>query len=227
MKKILLAAICIIGFQSSSMAQDGTSSEDFIISESRNFYLSFGAAFNSDYRINDKLKAVGMPQLPESMPEITFGYNYTAQKYLIDLEFNAGYQNLKRGDGRTSMTTGGVKLRGHYVPVNTQSFFVSVGGDVSYVNNTVDLYNKYNVIDLNNPEPLDYVGHINLNNELVYLGPSVSVGLFQNKSFPVRLNAGYEWALTNGYWDSEFADVYNSVKENGHNRFYAKLTLYL
>ena len=226
MKKILLAAICIIGFQS-SIAQEGTSSEDFTKPAKQNFYVALGAAFNGDYRINDKLRASGMPHLSESMPEFTIGYNVIGESYLIDLEFNGAYQNIKQGDDRTSTVVGGVKLRGHYVPVNKESFFLSAGADVSYLTNTIDLYNKYNSIDLNNLDPLNNSGHINLYSQLLYAGPSVSVGLFQNKSFPIRLNAGYEWALTNGYWKSDFADVYNSVKESGHNRFYAKVTLYL
>lgn len=229
MKKLLFAVICIIGVQSSSIAQEGTSSDDFeeTSKDSRNLYVAFGAAFNGNYRINENLKASEMPQLAETMPEVTFGLNFTGEQYLIDVEFNGGYLNTKRGEGRLNVATSGVKLRGHYVPFKTESFFISAGADVSYIANIIDLYNKQNVIDMNDLQPLNYTGHINLNNELLYAGPSVAVGLFQKTNFPVRLNMGYEWALTNGYWDSDFADVYNSVKENGHNRFYAKVTLYL
>lgn len=227
MKKILLAAICIAGIHSLSFAQEGTSSEDFQKPVKRNLYVALGAAVNGDYAINEKLAAVGMPQLGETMPEFTVGYTAMGEKFLVDFEVNANVQLRKRGDGRASTLSSSVKLRGHYVPVKTNSFFLSAGADVSYLTNTIDLYNRYNTIDLNNLDPLNNSGHINLYNNLLYAGPSVSLGLFQNTDFPVRLNAGYEWALTNGYWKSEFADVYNSVKESGHDRFYAKVIFML
>lgn len=224
MKNFLLAAACIIGVQSSSIAQDSTATVTVKPEPKTTFYVAVGATFNGDYKINEKLKSSGISQLADATPEISVGYNVMGSKFLLDMELNTNYLLSKLGDNRLSTTTTGFKLRGHYIPLRRESYFVSGGLDVSYLVNTLDIHNKYNAVDLNDLNPLNTVGHISLYNELMYVGPSVSLGLFQNTSFPIRVNAGYEWALTNGYWKSDYADVYNSVKESGHSRFYTKLT---
>jgi hypothetical protein len=54
---------------------------------------------------------------------------------------------------------------------------------------------------------------------MLFAGPSVGV-LFKNKNKVIgRLNIGYEFALTNGKWKSDFGSVQNTVREQGVNRF--------
>jgi hypothetical protein len=234
MKKIVLAVICAIGFQSSSIAQEtvemtssGTATDTTACSSKvkGGLYASFGAAFLGDYKISDKLRMAGAPVMAETIPEFAIGINVSGQQFSVDLEATAGYSDEKNNDTRVRTAVAGFKLRGHYVPYRTQSFFFSGGADLSFIGTQADIFSRSNEIDLNNLDPDTHTGHISLRNGLLYAGPSVAVGLFQNKSFPIRLNLGYEWGLTNGKWESDFADVRNTVKESGHGRAYARITI--
>lgn len=231
MKKILLAAICIIGFQSSTIAQEvveyysSSTSNDTVKRTKPNFYVAFGAAFIGDYKISDKLKSAGVPEMTEVIPEFAFGVNIMLEKWAVDVEATAGYSDEKNSLNRIRTATAGFKLRGHYIPYRTKSFFVSGGADISYVGTQADIFRRGNEIDLNDLDPSTHTGHISLRNNMLFAGPSVAVGLFQNKSFPIRFNLGYEWGLTNGKWNSDFADVRNNVKENGLGRAYARIAL--
>lgn len=230
MKKVLFAAICLIGFQSVSFAQEMaiTSSPEETKNEPKvKMFAAFGAGFLGDYEINNKLGSQGLPQMADVLPEFSVGFNLAAQKLSFDLEFIAAYGDEKTSTTRIKTTNAGIKARGHYVPVKTNSFFISGGLDLSYIGTQADLYRRDNVIDLNDLDPATQTGHISLRNELLYAGPSVAVGLFQDKGFPIRLNFGYDWAVTNGKWKSDFGDVTNTVKESGHGRAYAKVTLAL
>lgn len=235
MKKLVLAAICVIGFQSASFAQEEvvemTSSSSSTENDSVyckkgkiNFYAAFGAAFVGDYKISDKLRAAGVSRMPDALPEFSVGYNVDMGKWMMDFEVNGNYSDEKNAVNRVRTAGFGAKLRWHYVPYRTKSFFLSTGADISYLGTQMDIFRRGNVIDLNDLDPSDHSGHISINNGLLYAGPSVAFGFLQNK-FPLRLNIGYEWGLTNGKWRSDFADVNNTVKESGHGRAYAKLTL--
>ncbi|KAF2520117.1 hypothetical protein E0W68_02525 [Flavobacterium salilacus subsp. salilacus] len=226
MKKILLTAICLASF--SAFAQE----TDAVTTESgepirKGFYISFGVGTMNDYNINDKLVASGMPQLPDAMFEVGIGYNLTWEKILLDTEFHTDYFDKKTSTDRVRGVVAGVTLRPQYIPFRSNGFYIGTGADISYTTNTFDLYTRGNEIDLNNLDPAFHSGHISLSNQQLFMGPSVSVAAFQNSEFPLKLNVGYQWAVVSGSWDSEVADVTNTVKENGQGRFYAKLTFLL
>ncbi len=235
MKKLVLAAICAVGFQLSGFAQEqivemsssSSTEKDSVYCGKKgkiNFYFAGGAAFVGDYKISDKLRAAGVSGMPDVMPEFSVGYNVDMEKWMMDFEFNMNYSDEKNAVNRVRTAGLGAKLRWHYVPYRTKSFFVSTGADLSYLGTQMDIFRRGNVIDLNDLDPGMHSGHISINNGLLYAGPSVAFGFLQDK-FPLRLNLGYEWGLTNGKWKSDYADVNNTVKEAGHGRAYAKLTL--
>lgn len=226
MKKLLLAVISIIGFQP-TFAQEAHSSNDTIYKDKGfNFYAAFGVAFNGDYKLSDKLAAQGMPTMANEQAEFTIGFNVRySKKFWMDTEVIAAYSDDKNNENRVRNAVIGARLRPHYVAFYTKSFYGTVGADISYIGNQVDLFSRSNVIDLNNLDPSMHSGHISLRNEALYAGPSLAVGFLQNTNFPLRLNLGYEWAITNGKWKSDFANVNNNVNESGHGRAYAKLTI--
>lgn len=223
MKKIILLATVLIGMQ--SFAQETESAVTEKDSVKISFYFGGGVAVLGDYNINRNLQAAGMPEIQGTMPELSVGYTVSVPKVAIDFELNANYMDDRNNHSRLRVAGAGVKMRGHYVPFKTDAFFVSGGIDISYVLTQFDLNDRTNIIDLDDLDPATQTGHISLNHGLLYAGPSVAVGLFQNKSFPIRLNIGYDFALTNGKWKSEFANVVNQVGESGHGRFYAKIYL--
>lgn len=236
MKKLVLGAICIFSLQT-AFAQDSQSNvivtdSSVIITQTNdtiprlNLYASFGAVFNGDYNLNDKLKAQGLPRMADTQAEFTVGFNVRAtKKFWMDTELTASYNDEKDAVNRIRSAAFGVKLRPHYVVFNNNRFFGTVGADVSFIGNQVDLFNRNNQIDLNELEPALHSGHISLRNEMLYAGPSLAFGFLQGSSFPLRLNLGYEWGITNGKWKSDFTDVNNIVKESGHGRAYAKITI--
>lgn len=222
MKKFLLVGISIFALQFST-AQNDTDG----FRSQKNYYISLGAGFSGDYNINDRLKAAGMPEIGSAYPEFGIGFNTIRKNLLLDMEISAGYTDKKNAENRAKNATLGIALRIHYVPLQTESYFLSGGLDISYRANAFNLYRRDNVIDLNDLNPVTSTGHINLNNEQLYIGPSIAFGFLQNREIPLRLNLGYEIAVTNGKWKSEYADVVNTVKENGHGRFYVKASIYL
>ncbi len=236
MKKIVLAVICFFGAQSLLTAQEtvtetvATTTTATTVDENNpkiNIYVAVGAAVLGDYKISDNLAAAGMPGIEEVLPEITFGLNVMGEDFLVDLEFNTNYLDKKTSTDRIRAVAAGVKMRGHYIPLNTGKFFLSAGADLSYVGSNYDLFTRGNVIDLNDLNPGTHTGHISLYNNQFYAGPSLAFGAFQKSSFPLRLNVGYEWAVVSGKWKSEFANVSNTFREDGQGRFYAKLTFIL
>ena len=226
MKKILLAALSIIGVQSSSFAQNWSAEKDSIKAKG-NFFVGVGVVTTDGYNIDKKLAMANLPSLPSATPEFTFGFNGTWKKWLADIEFSGNYLQQRRGANKVNYVGATILTRVHYMPMHNEKMFLSVGADLAYTGNNVDIFNDNNVIDLNDLNPLNNGGHVGLRNEMLYAGPSASFGFLQNTEWPLRLNVGYQWALTNGKWRSDFADVTNTVKENGQGRFYAKVLLYL
>jgi hypothetical protein len=51
------------------------------------------------------------------------------------------------------------------------------------------------------------------------------VYLFKKSSLQMRVNLGYEFALTRGRYRSEFGSILNNVNESGNNRFVFGITL--
>lgn len=227
MKKILLAAACIIGVQSSSIAQESSTATDTTKTAKGHFFVGLGVVANDSYRIDSKLAMAGLPSLPDATPEFSFGANATWKKWLFDLEISGSYLQQRTGANKVNAAGASVLGRVHFMPVHTQKLLVSAGVDVNFTGTNIDIFNDNNVIDLNDLNPLNNGGHVSLRNDLLYVGPSASFGFLQNTDWPLRLTTGYQWAITNGKWRSDFADVTNTVKENGHGRFYAKLLLYL
>lgn len=201
-------------------ATDSTSSKVKV-----DFYFAAGVVINGDYKINDNLKAVGMPEIERTIPDFSVGINLSGQKWTADLEVSASYWKKDNNPFRSEAIASGFKLRGHYVPYKTNKFFVSAGADLSYQNNKFNFYNRNQHLDLNDLDPSTQLGNIQLNNDLFYAGPSVAFGFLQNKSTKLRLNIGYDIAVISSKWKSDYTTVDNTFRENGHDRFYVKLTI--
>ncbi|GGB69206.1 hypothetical protein GCM10007424_06470 [Flavobacterium suaedae] len=238
MKKILLAAICFVGVQSLTAQETNSSTTTTTSSVTINettvddnypfkFYFGFGISVPGDYKINDNLGAAGMPQLKDAMPEFIIGYNIGGKKVSVDIELAASYLDKKTSSDRIKYTGANIVVRPHYVILNSEKFTFSGGLDLSYQMNRFDLYERGNVIDLNNLNPGTHTGHINLYNKQLNVGPSLTFIAFKNYDIPVKLTTGYQWSVLSSKWESEVANVANSLREDGQGRFYARLSFYL
>jgi len=233
MKNTLLLAVCCFFGMQTAFAQD-TIVESVTVSEVTvkrenpfNFYVGFGAAFLGDFNLNEKLKQSEMPQIGNAAPEFTFGFNFTEpdSKIYMDIEATAAARIDKSEGYQVNTVASAAKMRIHYRFLSNNKWFLSAGGDVSYGINYVNLFSRNNAIDLNDLNPGMHTGHISMYNQQLMVGPSVAVGLFQDMVFPIRINFGYDIALTNGKWKSEYASINNTVKENGFDRFYVKVSI--
>ena len=117
------------------------------------------------------------------------------------------------------------RLRFHYNIVNKEKFAFTGGLNLAYGGNQVTFNSKNRTIDLNDLQPNNNSGEYTLRNNMLFAGPSVAFYYNIGKKMRLRLNVGYEFALTNGRWKSDYANIANTVNENGNNRFLFNLSL--
>lgn len=220
-------ALALFGAQFAAMAQETVTTEvaNDTITVSQSWYVGFGATGFSKFKINDNLKAAGMPQLGDVAFQVSIGRESIGEKFLTNLEWNTAYMDEKTSTDRVRTVNTGIKLRFHYIPWKNKKFFLSAGGDFAYVFNNFNLYTRGNEIDLDDLNPGTHTGHISLYNNQLTLGPSVMFGAFNNTNFPVRIVAGYDWAVYSSKWKSEYASVDNSFRESGQGSWYARVVL--
>jgi hypothetical protein len=187
-------------------------------------YIGVNANINDKINLNKKLSNANLPVLDSFIPELTFGLNLFAQKYSGDMEFGFLFAKPEQNNNEMKYRGFNTRVRFHYNVVNQEKFAFTTGLSIAYIGNQFDIYSKNNTIDLNDLEPNNNSGHVNFTNQMLYLGPSVSMYLFKKAMFPVKVNAGYEFALTRGRYDSEFGSVLNNVGESGNNRFVFGIT---
>lgn len=233
MKKITLTLLAVLGLTAAVSAQETetttttTTTQETPAKKTKylNFYVGFGINVLGDYNLSDKLAASGVPQIASSAPEVTFGFVMEDEgKYYQDVEASVAYMDDRNGTDRMKTIVSSFRLRPQYKLIDTKSLFFSAGLDIGFTQTNLNLYSRGNTIDLNNLNPATHTGHISMRNGQFILGPSVAVMLFK-KSFPLRVNAGYNIGLSNGKWKSDVAEITNTVKENGLGSFYAKLSI--
>ncbi|MCO6174998.1 hypothetical protein NHF50_08055 [Flavobacterium sp. NRK F10] len=182
------------------------------------FYWGIGMQVNS-FKLNDKLRASGAADIKETMPEFLLGANIFGEQFSGDIEFGFLYSTNRANNTKSKLLGVNARLRVHYNLIKTENIALTTGLNLSATGNNVDVYAANNVINLNDLDPMNNSGHISLRNQIFYVGPSASFYAWRNKAFKLRLNIAYEFAFTNGKWKSDYADVHNTVKEIGNNRF--------
>ena len=222
MKK--LNVLIALFFVSCSFAQE---KEAKTVSEKPKFYFTYGinAQVQDDLNINKKLENAGLPTVKSFTPELFIGMTLFDKKFSSDIDF--GFLNSKNDAGSNENRYIGftARLRVHYNLINKTKVALTTGLNLSNTTSELIVFTKNNSIDLNDLNPINNVGNLSIKNNMLYVGPSASLYLFNDKSTKVRLNVGYEFAFTNGKWKSDYADVNNTVKEQGNNRFVFGFTI--
>lgn len=178
-----------------------------------------------DFRINSLLESQGLASLETTMPEINLGINYFGKKFSVDTELGMMYARPERNGNESQYISYVARGRVHYNVVNKTNFAFTAGLNMAFTGSKLDIYSQNNVIDLNDLNPINNSGHISLKNKMFYAGPSVAAYLFKNYKHQVRLNAGYEFGLSRGRWNTDYGTVINSVNERGNDRFVFGITL--
>ena len=223
MKKVLLSLVLLSSFVGFSQEQSSDSTKTKKVKVDG--YFGFNGNINDNLNLNKKLRNANLPELDSFVPELTFGLNVFDQKYSGDIEFGILFAKPEEGNNEMKYQGFNTRMRVHYNVVNQENFAFTTGLSLAYMGSQYDIYSKNNTIDLNDLEPNNNSGHVSFTNQMLYLGPSVSMYLFKKSSFQVKVNAGYEFAITRGRYDSEFGSVLNNIGESGNNRFVFGITL--
>jgi hypothetical protein len=189
-----------------------------------NWYVGFGAVVNPDYAINDNLREAGIHRIADVMPSLTLGWTATTDKLDVDMEFGAaGIIKDKKGNGY-QMAQVPILLRIQYAAIKKEKLALMGGLSCSYVMSNLSIFSNDTNVDMNDLNPMNNSGYIMLRNNSMFLGPSVSLKLFDESKLAMKVNMGYDFAVSNTRWKSDYANIQNPVRENG-NRFYVNLVL--
>jgi len=220
MKKLFLFSLLAIS--AASLAQETSNKNQ---DPDMSFYYGIGINVNGNYKIDDKLAASNFPQTVKTTPEFIIGMNYLGKDFSVDTELATDAFKKSNTTITTTATSMAFRIRGHYNFVNSRRFIFSGGLNLAYTTNDFSMNYLTNQVDLNNLA-MSNSNYIRLRNGMFYAGPSISFNLKKNDRVSMRLNLGYELALASGKWKSDYADVINSINENGHNRFMVGLVFF-
>jgi hypothetical protein len=219
MKNIVFLAIILINSIAFSQSEDKKKEK-----VKPNFYVGIGIV-NQKFNLNEKLNSSNVPLLNETQPEFTFGINIFGEKYSGDIELASTMSVGKNANSEHIFTNGIGRLRFHYNVVNKEKIGFTTGGNIGFSRADARFYSVNNTVDLNNLQPSNNFGEFSLYNNVFFAGPSAALYLRKDKKFKIRVNLGYEFAISNGKWKSDFATVNNTVKESGNNRFIFGISL--
>lgn len=223
MKNKLFALLLL--FSVSCFAQDKP--VDTLVKKPIKFrtYFGFTGNVNDNLNLNTKLKNSNLVQLGDAIPEFNFGLNYYWKQYSGDMEFGFLYANPDKNNTEMKYRGFNSRIRLHYNLIDREKIAFTTGFSVSYLGSEYDIFSRNNTIDLNDLNPDNNSGHVSFTNEMLYFGPSASLYLFKKSHFQVRLNVGYELAITRGRYKSEFGSILNNINEAGNNRLLFGITI--
>lgn len=189
-------------------------------------YAGFAGNMNDNLNLNTNLKNSNLVQLGDAIPEFNFGLNYYWKQYSGDVEFGFLYATPDNKNNTAMKYRGfNTRVRLHYNLIDREKIAFTTGLSVSYLGSEYDIFSTNNTIDLNDLNPDNNSGHVSFTNEMLYIGPSASLYLFKKSNLQVRLNVGYELALTRGRYKSEFGSILNNINEAGNNRLLFGITI--
>jgi hypothetical protein len=219
MKKIVILSILLSSSYVFSQSDDKNESK-----VKTKFYIGLGG-HNQKFTLNDKLNFSNVAKLNETAFDLAFGINVFGKKYSGDLEFSTAVSRNDNENSKNVYANFSTRVRFHYNVINKNEMAFTAGLNLAYAVTDATFYSKNNSIDLNNLQPNNNFGEFSLINNVFYAGPSVALYVRKHKKTSLRLNIGYEFALSNGRWKSDFATVNNTVNESGNNRFIFGISL--
>jgi hypothetical protein len=121
MKKLFVLALSLMTF-TQAVAQENTTENDTLNKGPKvDFYIGIGASFYDNFKINNNLRANGMPEIREVLPEISFGFNFLGETYLVDVEFASSMMDRRNSLARNQLYQFTTRARGHYNFVNEKN----------------------------------------------------------------------------------------------------------
>ncbi|WP_127845950.1 hypothetical protein [Psychroflexus aestuariivivens] len=228
----LVFLFCITsGFsQSENESQNLTlDSEKSDTKEDNNFFLEYyfgvGMNYTDALNINPHLSEIGVPTVRRFPFEISFGLGfYFKEKNKIEIDL--GVANMSREDGNFGHEIRNVSAGVRYTRniLETKGInFLNVGLGLSSFNGSLEFFNKSSNIDLDDPNSFGEIAKIN--HQQFMIGPTIGY-VFRDKDKPkkeqLRIQLSYDINISENDWESEYANVSNSMNEN-MNRFRLQL----
>ncbi|MFN2260616.1 MAG: hypothetical protein ABR595_00940 [Psychroflexus sp.] len=222
----LVFLLCItIGFsqnndESENLTADTEKSdtkEDNKSSFKMEYYFGVGMNYTDALNINPYLSEAGVPTVRRFPLEYSIGLGfYFAEKNRID--FDLGLANMSREDGDFEHKIGNVSIGLRYTRnvLETKSRnFLNLGVGISTFSSNLEFYDKNSEIDLDDPNSFGRVAKLNHRQYMV--GPTIGY-VFRDKDKPekeqLRIQLSYDINISENDWDSEYANVTNSMDED-------------
>lgn len=183
---------------------------------------SLGAIVNPDFNINKNLLASGVHRIADVSPYVSFGWNVTTKdNFDIGVDFGVATTIYGRKNAGYNLVQAPINLTAHYIFSDKEKVALSAGITGSYTFYDLSIYTEGDdtTIDMNNLNPAGNTGYIRMNNQSAYIGPSAAFTFLKHKRYPLKLVMGYDFAVTNSKWKSDYATLTNPVKENGSRAY--------
>ncbi|SDG37792.1 hypothetical protein [Psychroflexus sediminis] len=182
-----------------------------------NFYFGLGLQYTDALEINPFLSESNVPTVRRFPFELSFGFTGDFGENRIDLDFGFYNQERERGDYGHQLNSAQLSLRylRNVVQFEDKSR-IFIGAGLSYRTSELEFYDKSESIDLNDAGGFGDLAK--LNNSQFYIGPSLGFSLFSPKDREeyLRLQLTYDFNISGNSWESDYAQVNNSIEETGN-----------
>ncbi|MBC8883848.1 hypothetical protein H9X57_12325 [Flavobacterium piscinae] len=126
MKRIFfIASVLLAQFTFAQEQETVSTDEKKCVLPKTDIYIGVGGVFYNDFSLNQKIRASGMPEIRETMPELMIGINSLWEKYSFDMDLSTSYSNKKNSTTQNKFASGTLRLRGHYNFVNKSRILLS------------------------------------------------------------------------------------------------------
>lgn len=189
-------------------------------------FVGTGALYNPNYNINSYLEKNGIVTLNSVEINFTTGLNFYNEILDIDL----GYEMFAGGNSneitKYRTISNGVKLRTHYVFLNTSKVGLGAGFNFGYNKRKLALFWKDYNVDFDDLEPGVNGNQLTMFIEKAYLGPSVSFKIKDvgRRHQQTKFTLAYEFALNNKEWESDFFNLTNTIRETNSRQIILNVT---
>lgn len=220
---IFLLCITTVFSQNNDESENLTSDTEITDTEEdkNNFFLEYyfgvGINYTDALNINPYLSETGVPTVRRFPLEYSIGLGfYLGEKNRID--FDLGLSSMSREDGNFEHKIGNASIGLRYtrnIFESKSKNFLNIGVGISTFRSSLEFFDKSSEIDLDDPNSFGRVAKLSHRQYMV--GPTIGY-VFRDKDKPqkeqLRIQLSYDINVSENDWESEYANVSNSIDED-------------